>query len=199
VRLLAIDSTTATLLLALVDAQGQGPTQAHPTGRNHATHLLPLVAELLKGEARPVAVAAAAGPGSYTGIRIGMATAEGLARGFAVPALAVPTFLGWAAEAAAEGPVLTALDARGGRVFAAVYDGDRELLPPGLYETEAIRVDWANCLLVAAEPELLPDWPRRRRPTGRGLALVAWRWLAEGAIPPFRPLYIRPPAVDQGR
>lgn len=195
-NILAIDSTTPVLFLAY----GSGDDvvlRRHPLGRRHSTHLLPAVVELLQGRARPDAVAVAAGPGSYTGIRIGMATAEGLKRGFDVPALAIPTFLGWA-EPYHEGRVVTAIDARGGRVFAQVFQDGEVVRPADLYPAEAIAADLANGCLVA-----LPDCPleaaRRVEPSARGLLAVAERYLRAGRVPPFVPHYVRPAAVDQRR
>jgi tRNA threonylcarbamoyladenosine biosynthesis protein TsaB len=194
VRILAIDAATPTLLLAFVDG-GTTSAEAHELGRTHSTALLPKVAALLAGR-RPDAVAVAAGPGSYTGIRIGMATAEGLARGFAIPAVAVPTFVAWALPYAGAPSVVTAIDARGGRLFAARFAYGQEVLATDLYPAEAILPLAANSLVVTVEETLLPHraW---RRPTAVGLAEAAQSALGEGRLPPFAPQYVRPAAVDR--
>jgi tRNA threonylcarbamoyladenosine biosynthesis protein TsaB len=67
--------------------------------------------------------------GGYTGLRIGLATAHGLALSLRVPLVGVGT-LRALAEPLGGQPVAAILDARRGEAFVAVYDGDRELLAP---------------------------------------------------------------------
>jgi tRNA threonylcarbamoyladenosine biosynthesis protein TsaB len=73
-------------------------------------------------------VACMKGPGSFTGLRIGFATAKGLALALNIPMVSVPTLDCMAASLSAwPGPVLPAMDAKKGRFFTAVYrDGVRE-------------------------------------------------------------------------
>jgi tRNA threonylcarbamoyl adenosine modification protein YeaZ len=198
VRILAIDSTTTYLFLAYGE-EDDVALWSEEVGRTHATVLLPAVARFLEGRRPPEAVAVASGPGSYTGIRIGMATAEGLARGLGVPKVALPTFEGWLyGQGQGEETVYAAIDARGGRLFAAARRGGVEVLPLDLYEGKAIASCAANSHLVALRPELLPhrSW---RRPDARGLLEAAADRLRRGRLPPFVPVYVRPAAVDQRR
>jgi tRNA threonylcarbamoyladenosine biosynthesis protein TsaB len=106
----------------------------------HTARLLPLASELLEragvrwGELERIAVGV--GPGTFTGLRIGVATARGLAQSLGVEVVGVST-LRVLAEAALglslPAPpkcVLAAIDARRGEVFAAAYASDGELTPP---------------------------------------------------------------------
>ena len=82
------------------------------------------------------------GPGSFTGLRIGIATAHGLAQATGVPLVGVSTLraLGVAANAEA---VLPVVDARRGEVFAAAWRGDERRLAPQALRPEAL-ADWAR-------------------------------------------------------
>jgi tRNA threonylcarbamoyladenosine biosynthesis protein TsaB len=106
----------------------------------HTTRLLPLAGELLAqaglgwGALRRIAVGV--GPGTFTGLRIGVATARGLAQSLGIEIVSVST-LRVLAEAALRGAeaqsglgVLAAIDARRGEAFAAAYTAEGELIPP---------------------------------------------------------------------
>lgn len=80
-------------------------------------------------------IAVGLGPGTFTGIRIGVATAAGLALSTGVPAVGVSTLaalgVSLARESGLEGPVVPVLDARRGEIFAGLYNhAGRELEPP---------------------------------------------------------------------
>jgi len=98
-------------------------------GKGHAEHLMAVIAEALKaGEtdyAGLGAIAVSVGPGSFTGLRVGVSTARGLALALNIPAIGVTTLEALAAEAAVAFPgraVLAALDAGREEIHAALYD-----------------------------------------------------------------------------
>lgn len=82
------------------------------------------------------------GPGSYTGLRIAAATAQGLSAGWGVPLKGVPTLRLIAFGTGSAGPVLVAMRARKGEVFAALYGSadpfSKELVPAGIYDASEI-------------------------------------------------------------
>lgn len=123
---LGIDTSTKVATAALVDGkQLLGETFVH-TGNNHSQHLLPLVDGLLKlCQVQPSqlnALAVALGPGSFTGLRIGLATGKGLAGALDIPLLGVPTLDGLAWNlAGVQGIVCPILDARKKQVYAGLY------------------------------------------------------------------------------
>ncbi|PBC22924.1 MULTISPECIES: tRNA (adenosine(37)-N6)-threonylcarbamoyltransferase complex dimerization subunit type 1 TsaB [unclassified Mesorhizobium] len=98
-------------------------------GKGHAEHLMAVIAEALKAAATDYpglgAIAVSVGPGSFTGLRVGVSTARGLALALKIPAIGVTTLEALAAEAALAFPgraVLAALDAGREEIHAALYD-----------------------------------------------------------------------------
>jgi tRNA threonylcarbamoyladenosine biosynthesis protein TsaB len=106
----------------------------------HASLLLPRVRGLLEeigaGAEELSGVVVGAGPGSFTGVRVGVATAKGLAWALGIPLWAFSSLAGAAAEVEGEplSPRLVLFDARGDRVYVAAYRAPRgvweTLLPP---------------------------------------------------------------------
>jgi tRNA threonylcarbamoyl adenosine modification protein YeaZ len=141
---LTVALDTATDFASLAVGEGTAVLAELTLGpRRHASALLPAVEEALRlaGARIPDVgrILLADGPGSFTGLRIGVATAQGLRRGR--PAITVgtaPSLLAsaWTGARFAGGPVAAVYDALRGDVFAAVYafdhDGVRTLLPPSL-------------------------------------------------------------------
>ena len=85
--LLVIDTATAACSVALI-ADGEAVHAARElVGRGHAERLVPMIAELLRdaGGVRPSAILVDCGPGSFTGVRVGLAAALGLGIGWGVP------------------------------------------------------------------------------------------------------------------
>jgi tRNA threonylcarbamoyladenosine biosynthesis protein TsaB len=121
----------------------------------HATRLLPLVARVMEragiGWDRVDRIAVGVGPGTFTGLRIGIATARALARGRGIPLVGVSTLQSLAmarphpdAVPAGLDAVLAVLDARRGEVFAAAWRMDEvgefesALLPQRVVAPEAL-------------------------------------------------------------
>jgi tRNA threonylcarbamoyladenosine biosynthesis protein TsaB len=82
--ILVIDSVTAALSVALIDGDRLIDERHSVVGRGHAEHLIPTIENLLDGR-RPDALLVDCGPGSFTGIRVGLAAAAGLAIGWRIP------------------------------------------------------------------------------------------------------------------
>ncbi len=128
--LLAIETSGDVCGLALADGETVLYHAALAVPRSHGAHLAPMIAEALDragaapGDVRAVAVSA--GPGSYTGLRIGVSTAKGLCVASGAALVAVPTLtaVAWAARPWVERGtvVVAALPSRRGEVYAGVVD-----------------------------------------------------------------------------
>ncbi len=127
-NLLSIDTTTDYLSLA-IRYHGKHVLFHQQVGQKHAELLLPtldtLLAELGIGLQQLDAIAFSQGPGSFTGIRIGCAIAQGLAFANALPMMAIPT-LDTIAIQASGAPALVCMDARMGQVYCAKYDAQAQ-------------------------------------------------------------------------
>ena len=135
---LVIDSVSAACSAALIAGDGDVVAEAHElVGRGHAERLVPMIAELLAGRI-PDAVLVDCGPGSFTGLRVGLAAAQGLAIGWQIPlaGYAAPALLAAMADRAGA-PVAAALQGGHGEIFVQSFAGatleptdDLQSLPP---------------------------------------------------------------------
>ncbi len=118
--LLVIDSATAACSAALIE-DGAVLAEAHEVvGRGHAERLLPMIEALLAGR-KPDAILVDCGPGSFTGVRVGLAAAHGLAIGWGLP---LSGFSSMASVAAATGAEAVALHGGHGQIFVQCFGHD---------------------------------------------------------------------------
>jgi tRNA threonylcarbamoyladenosine biosynthesis protein TsaB len=93
--LLALDTSTRTIGIALYDSAGVISEMVWHSPNYHTMQLAPAVAEMLARSGKPVsalqALAVALGPGSFTGLRIGLALAKGLCLAHRLPLVGIPT------------------------------------------------------------------------------------------------------------
>lgn len=143
---LGIETTGPMGGAALVEDDTVLAEEFFPVVATHSEKLLPGISELMGGlnvtGDRIAGIAVSAGPGSYTGLRIGIATAQGLAAGWNAGVAAVGTLRILAASLNTAEPVLSCIRARKNEIFAAVYSGSSPaagiLLKPGVYTVPAI-------------------------------------------------------------
>lgn len=130
--LLAIDCA-ANLCAACVWSDGRELGRVvRDLGKGHAEHLMEVLAAALDASAKSyrdlTRIGVSIGPGSFTGVRVGVSTARGLALALTIPAVGVTTLEALAAEAWASHPgpkpeaVLAAIDAGRDGIYAGVYD-----------------------------------------------------------------------------
>ncbi len=192
---------------------------AAPPGQRprHATALLAeveSVAEGVGGWERVQAIAVGIGPGSFTGLRIGLATARALAQALDKAIVPVGTLAALARgiEGSGEQPRLAVLDARRGQAFAALYGpGGEEIWPP-LVATPDEVVDRVKALdrtalaagsgtirfrgeLEAAGADVLPDSDPAHRISARHVCLLAESG-SPALLESIEPIYLRPPDAE---
>ena len=120
---LVIDSATAACSVALIDGDELIDERHELVGRGHAERLVPMIAELLAGR-RPRSILVDCGPGSFTGLRVGLAAAQGLAIGWGVPPRGYSSLAAIAAAAADGDEYAVALHGGHGQLFVQTYGRD---------------------------------------------------------------------------
>jgi len=118
---LVIDCATAACSVALIEGDHLIDERHELVGRGHAERLVPLVQELL-GDRRPSSILVDCGPGSFTGVRVGLAAAHGLAIGWRAPLHGFSSLAVIAAAAEGSGELAVALQAGHGQLFVQSYD-----------------------------------------------------------------------------
>ena len=213
-RVLAIDTALEACSAAVLDTE-RAAVVAHeslPMLRGHAEALIPLIARVLERARLTFSeldrIAVNTGPGSFTGLRVGISAARGIALAAGKPAVGLSTLAAFAAPLIAADdtlPVVVAIDARHAHVYCQVFGpGGRTLVTPRLVPMrEALRAaaTGAPRLTGTAANLLAAAWPEAVRPP----ASVEQRqapdidWVArlsaaavETGLPP-KPLYLRAP------
>ena len=223
-KILAIE-TSAKAVSAAVAEDGKILCAGYQdTGLTHSRTLMPIVEGILKNTNLTIgdigAIAVAVGPGSFTGIRIGVAAAKGLAFGADKPVLAVSTLAAMARNVAfCDGLVICAMDARRQQVYNALFAAKDGVLT---------RLTEDRAIALADLLEELKDDPRPKTVVGDGgrlcqsyleangvscrlapphllmqnamsVALTAEELAAEGKLltaQELEPVYLRPPHAD---
>jgi tRNA threonylcarbamoyl adenosine modification protein YeaZ len=215
VILLALESAASTCSVAVCDAAGRvlGARRGEP-GPYQADRLVELVDAALRDAGLDYAavevIAVNRGPGSFTGVRAGVAVARGLALALARPVIAVNTLevLAAALGPRPSGTIVAATDARRGQVYLQCFD--HRLAPlgaPGVVAPEDVTLAAAAppihlvgsgaALVRAALPDRRPMVSADLEADAVGVARRALARLAEGEGPrdgwKVQPLYLRPP------
>ena len=149
--LLAIDASTRFSGLAILEDDIVLAEYLSQSRLTHSQRLLPAIDTLLADINRPVsaidAIVVSQGPGSFTGLRIGMSLAKGLAQGLHVPIVAVSSLLHWAASLPCYAQdqseyILPMLDAQRGEFYCALYQRSEgrilEIVEPGARSWEQL-------------------------------------------------------------
>lgn len=212
--LLGIETAAGLVGVALADEEGPLAGVWLRGDRRHAETLAPAIEHVLAQSGASLAdvdaIAVDVGPGLFTGLRVGVATAQGLAAGLGVGVVGVTSLDVLAAEAYGagwEGAVAAVVDARRGEVFAARYSGPGALVEgPSRHIPAALAgklAETPGTLLVGTGAhryaEVFSGPGLRvagiREPSPRALVQVAAGRLAAGAapLPPaaVRPVYLR--------
>nr|HEX4318400.1 tRNA (adenosine(37)-N6)-threonylcarbamoyltransferase complex dimerization subunit type 1 TsaB [Kofleriaceae bacterium] len=201
-KLLAIDTATRVVSVAVVD----GDRAAVREHESRGTDLLVLVdaacRELGVAPAELEAVAVGAGPGSFTGLRIGMATAKGVAFAAGAPLWAVSSLAALVADDAT-GVAVAVLDARRGELYAGAYR-DGVLVEPERVIAPGELAAWAgpdarfvgDALAVYPELAALAARWRHATPPARSIAQLALAGARADVVVHGAPAYLRPAEAE---
>ena len=180
--------------------------------RGHAEALMPLIARVMKASTIAFTsldrIAVTRGPGSFTGLRVGLSAARGIALAAGKPVVGLTTLAAYAAPFVAENgehPIISAIDARHDHVYFQVVSGDggsliKPRVAPISEALDAARFGVPH--LVGNAAQILADrWPKDSPPPFKVEALpapdIGWvAWLGAAVSPenaPARPYYLRAP------
>jgi tRNA threonylcarbamoyladenosine biosynthesis protein TsaB len=148
--LLAIDTATSQMIVALERPGDRPEVMVWPAGQRHGEELLTAVDGLLRHlGVEPGAlggIVVGTGPGAFTGLRVGLATAKGLAHALAIPIVGIPTATALLEPAASDDPAVAADPAQRRAL----------LLPAGPRDRVLVDGDGPRLLAAGTEPELAP-------------------------------------------
>lgn len=203
--ILAFDTATPATTVALVDGGKVLAEMVDIDARRHAETLGPAIASVLKmsgyapGQIRQIVVGV--GPGAYTGLRVGVASANAFGHALGVPVHGVVTLDVLAYESDLHIPFAVVSDARRKELFWARYsDAATRTAGPAVGYPEVVARQVGDLPVVGAAATPFADAFEDRRspglPSAGALGQLAELWLAKGrGLLPATPLYLRQPDV----
>src|SRR5258708_31922240 len=212
-RVLAIDTALEACSAAVFDTgSGIAASEARGMARGHAEQLMPLIARVMTKAGFEFAdldrIAVTTGPGSFTGLRVGISAARGIALAAAKPAIGLSTLAGFAApliDADDGTQIVAAIDARHEHIYLQVFGvNGRTLVAPRMATVrDAIRAAMSAPARIigsggkkgaAARPKRAEPPPSVEQ---RGATEIDWIARLGAAAPEARgapqPLYLREP------
>jgi len=212
--ILAIDTALDACAAAVLDTDAGNlvAQESQAMKRGHAEALMPLIARVMKQSGLSFSaldrIAATTGPGSFTGLRVGLSAARGIALAARKPVVGVTTLTAYAAPVVSEygeHPIIAAIDARHDQVYFQVVAGDgTALIAPQVAPIAEALAAWrfGPPLLVGNAANILGErWPAHAAPPfkvdAQAAPDIAWvAWLGAAVNPesaPARPYYLRAP------
>jgi tRNA threonylcarbamoyladenosine biosynthesis protein TsaB len=203
VIVLALDTCLSACSVAVSDGARVLAHAREVMARGHQERLAPMAQAVMAQAGLPFSaierIAATVGPGSFTGLRVGVAFAKGLASALGVPTVGIGTLEALAAEA--QGLVFAAIDARRGQVYCQAFEDGHALMAPDALPAETAAARLAEIAmgrpltLAGSGASLFADLVPTARllpldgADARRVATLA----ADRAPGPLIPLYLRAP------
>jgi tRNA threonylcarbamoyladenosine biosynthesis protein TsaB len=212
--ILAIDTALDACAAGVLDTEAGHllAQESEAMKRGHAEALMPLIARVMKASGIAFSdldrIAVTTGPGSFTGLRVGLSAARGIALAANKPVVGVTTLTAYAAPIVSqngEHPVISAIDARHDHVYFQAVRGNGSSLVPSRVAPieEALGASkFGAAYLVGNAARMLADrWPGDALPPfkvdAQAAPDIAWvAWLGAAVSPntaPARPFYLRAP------
>lgn len=213
-KILAVDTALAACSAAIYDSEIQKVLAAgfRPMATGQAEAIGPMVRDLIKQSGTEFSalhrIAATVGPGTFTGLRIGLAFARGLGLALGLPVVGITTLKAIAANVASNPcalPIAVLIDARRGNVYSQVFSASLDPLNEPLahsLQEAAARLPKGEVWTIGSGADLLTDTgddriarrsPASDLPHAAVVAALAAREAASAAPP--APLYLRPPGA----
>ncbi len=165
---LGIDTSTMWLNLALADADGRIAAAVHERVATHTSRLLPALERMLEEAGRLqtdlASIGVVLGPGSFTGLRVGLATASGLCAALGAPAFGIDSLTALALSCEHDGEGAAVMDARRGEVYIRRFAKNGGSVKPldaakSAAPDAALQASWIPAWAIGDGVSLVPVWP----------------------------------------
>jgi tRNA threonylcarbamoyladenosine biosynthesis protein TsaB len=201
VIVLALDTALPACSVAVLDGDKVLARLSEPMTRGHQERLAPMVQEAMAQAGLEFAalerVGVTVGPGSFTGLRVGLAFAKGLALALDIPCVGIGSLEALAADAGGEGRIAAVIDAKRGQVYLQLFEVVAPLGPPEALELAdaAARLSGVRRLVGSGAPLLQPFAADSEVIDIQAADPVALARLAAAARQPAppQPIYLRAP------
>ena len=205
--ILAVDTCLAACSVAILDGDRVLGSRSEPMTRGHQERIAVLAREVAAEAGIKFAdltrIAVTVGPGSFTGLRVGLSFAKGLALALSIPCVGINSLEALAASADASGFVAGVLDAKMGQVYLQVFDSGKALMAPDALEVSVAIARLAELhsggpatLIGSGAPlvaEVLPDATVLTPAFADPIAIARLAAARPAPTHSPRPLYLRAP------
>lgn len=200
-RILVIDTCLAACQVGVFDGGELVAGVSEAMERGHQERLAPMASQVLDEAGGYDRIAVTVGPGSFTGLRVGLAFAKGLRLATGRPLVGLGSLAGLAASAASQGPTAGVIDARRGQVYVQAFEGAQALSEPDVLplaeaaaRLRALRRSPFSLAGSGAEAlaALLPE-ARAVRLAAPDLVVLGRLAASAEVFDDVRPLYLRAP------
>lgn len=206
-RVLSVDTCLAASSVAVIEDGSPLAARSEPMTRGHQERIAPLAKEIAAEAGIAFSdldrIAVTVGPGSFTGLRVGLSFAKGLAEALSIPCVGINSLEALAASSGASGFVATVLDAKMAQVYLQVFDGGTALMAPDALDIGSATARLAElysggpATLVGSGAVLLegvlPDATRLDLAVADPVAIARLAAVRPAPTHSPRPLYLRAP------